>query len=82
MNNRIDTYLLILAAAISIVTAMTHLSCLILGPQCYAAQMAPKVIITSAQNGTMFAPIANIMISSLFIICGIYALSAAKVIRT
>jgi len=62
-------------------TALAHLSCIYFGPSCYAAQMAPKAIIESAQSGTLLAPIGAIIVSALFITIGLYSLSAAKIIN-
>lgn len=71
---------LLIAALIAITTGIAHLSCIYFGPECYAAQMAPTIIVESAKAETMLAPIAAIFISSLFIVLGCYALSAAKII--
>ncbi|WP_299569787.1 hypothetical protein [uncultured Shewanella sp.] len=73
--------ILTLAALIAIVTAFAHLSCIYIGPQCYRVQMAPTAIIESASKGTLLAPIGTIIVSSIFITFGCYALSAAKLIR-
>lgn len=72
---------LILAAVISIVTAISHLSCIFIGPVCFEAQMAPHEIVKSAINGTMLAPIATLIVSGLFISCGICSLSGAGIIK-
>jgi hypothetical protein len=73
---------LIIAATIAAATAIAHMSCIFLGPQCYAIQMAPPQIIESAMNGTLLAPVATTIISAVFIVLGLYALSGARVIRT
>ena len=44
-------------------------------------QMAPPAIVESAQNGTLLAPIGNILVSSLFVLMAAYALSGAGIIR-
>ena len=72
---------LIIVALIALGTALAHLSCIFIGSQCYSAQMAPSQIIESAKNGTLIAPMGTIIISSIFIIWGLYALSGAQVIR-
>jgi len=73
--------MLITAAIIAFVTAVAHMSCILLGPECYAAQMAPKEIVESAKQGTWLAPVGTTLVSVLFAICGCYALSAAGYIR-
>lgn len=71
---------LLIVALIAIATALAHLSCIYLGPQCYSAQMAPQFVIDSAISGTWIAPIATIAVSLLFVFAGLYALSAANTI--
>jgi len=78
--DRIGIFLLIAAAGIAIFTALSHMSCLVIGESCYRAQLAPPVIIQSAIDGTMIAPIGTTVISALFILCAAYALSATKII--
>ncbi|MFD2166484.1 hypothetical protein ACFSJY_09400 [Thalassotalea euphylliae] len=80
MKKTIANALLVSVACISSATAITHLSCLYFGPECYAIQMAPPKIIQSAKDSTWLAPLGNIFISSLFILVACYALSAAKII--
>ncbi|REL31607.1 hypothetical protein [Thalassotalea euphylliae] len=72
---------LVLAATIAFVTAIAHLSCIWLGEACYSAQMAPEVIIESAQQGTWLAPIGTVLAASIFVIIGLYNLSAAQILR-
>ena len=69
-----------LAALISVLTAIAHLSCIVLGPACFEAQMAPPALVESATNGTMLAPVATLIIAGLFIVCGIFALSAIGIV--
>ena len=57
---------LVCAAVIAISTALAHLSCLYFGPECYAIQMAPPVIVESAKAGTLLAPLGNLLVSSIF----------------
>lgn len=68
---------LTVAAVIAIATATPHLSCLLLGPSCYAAQMVPPIVEQSAIDGTWLAPITTVVLSLLFISCGLFALSGA-----
>ena len=81
MKNKIAQILLLSAASIALFTAFAHLSCIFFGPQCYKAQLAPEVIIESAIQGTLLAPIGAILISFVFLICAAYAISKAGFIR-
>lgn len=69
------------AALIATATALAHTSCIFLGPACYKAQMAPPVIVQSALEGSLVAPLATTFIASLFILCALYALSGASYIK-
>jgi hypothetical protein len=79
-KNRVGVLFLGLAASIAVFTVVAHMSCIFIGESCYRAQLAPEPIIQSAINGTLLAPLGTIFISSLFIICAAYALSAANLI--
>ena len=81
MKSKFGISLLLLAAIVAFSTALAHLSCIFFGAECYSAQMAPKFIVESAQQGTIVAPIGAILAAILFIIPGFYALSAAQIIR-
>ena len=81
MKPKIGVMLLALAACIAMGTAIAHMSCIFLGAECYAVQMAPSQIIESARNGTYLAPIGTIFVSAIFVVLGVYALSAAGVVR-
>lgn len=82
MKYNIGSVMLILAAIIATISAIAHSSCIILGPECYAFQMAPTELFESAKAGTLLAPIATLLVSGVFIIWAAYSLSAAKLIRT
>lgn len=43
--------------------------------------MAPPQLIESAKFGTWLAPIATLIVSSLFALCGLFALSGAGIMR-
>lgn len=43
--------------------------------------MAPPELVQSSKQGTLLAPIATLVISGMFILCGLYALSGAKIIK-
>lgn len=85
MSVRLRRYgvaLLSFVAAVAIITAIAHMSCIYLGPSCFSAQLAPVAIVDSAKNGTWLAPIGTIFVSSLFLLCAVFALSAANLIPT
>lgn len=77
MKRQTGVAFLVLAALVALGTAVAHLSCIYLGPECYATQMAPPQTIESSINGTYLAPIGTIIASGIFIILGLYALSGA-----
>ena len=72
---------LILAAVISSVTALAHMSCIILGTSCYKAQLAPPEMIQSSIDGTLLAPLVTLFISALFLTCALFAVSGAGLIK-
>lgn len=73
--------LLVIGALAAISAGFAHLSCIFFGPQCYSAQMAPSIIVESAEANTLLAPVAAIGICIFFVVLGCYALSGAKLIR-
>jgi len=77
MKSKLGILLLVLAALIAMATGAAHLSCIYFGPQCYADQMAPAIIVESAVNGTYLAPIGTMFASGIFIVLGLYALAGA-----
>lgn len=79
-KNNIGLLFLCIAASIATLTALAHMSCIFIGESCYRAQLAPEIIIRSAVNGTLLAPIGTTLVSSLFLLCAFYALSAANLI--
>jgi len=80
-RNSLGVVALLAVAGIALFTAIAHLSCIVLGEACYRAQLAPEVIVKSAVSGTWVAPVGTVLISSLFVICAVYAISAAKLIK-
>ncbi|MCL1077593.1 hypothetical protein D5R81_11720 [Parashewanella spongiae] len=72
--------LLFFVAFLAFGVVIAHMSCIYLGEQCYSAQMAPQILIESAKAGTLVAPVATIIVSFMFFIVGLYALSSARVI--
>jgi len=81
MKLSIAKLMLLSAAAIAIITALSHSACIFLGPQCYAFQLAPEVIVQSAEQGTWLAPVGTLIASFIFLLFAAYAMSAAGVIR-
>ena len=79
-KNKVGLLFLSIVAGIAILTAIAHISCVFIGENCYRSQLAPEVIIQSAVNGTLLAPVGTTFISLLFLLCAIYALSAANLI--
>jgi len=80
-KNMIGAVALVIVAGIALITAVAHMSCIVLGEACYRAQLAPEPVVQSAIQGTWEAPISTTFVSVLFVVCAIYALSAAQVIR-
>ncbi|MBD1582557.1 hypothetical protein [Pseudoalteromonas sp. S16_S37] len=74
--------LLLFCALMTVITAIAHSSCLVLGEQCFKAQLAPQFIIDSANAGTLLAPLTTLFLSTLFLVCGAYALAAIGFIRS
>lgn len=72
---------LFVGGLIAFFTAIAHTSCIFLGPECFEAQMAPPEVVQSCKQGTLLAPLATLVISGMFILCGLYALSGAKIIK-
>lgn len=81
MSRKKGIVLLVVAAGIFFCTALAHLFCIYFGPQCYSAQMAPPQIVESAKAGTMLAPFGAILVSTIFTVLGLYALSGAGLFR-
>ena len=72
---------LLLGGLIAVVTAVAHMSCIVFGPSCFKAQLAPPHIIRSAMEGTSTAAIETTIVSSLFLACALFAVSGAGLIR-
>lgn len=69
---------LLAAGLMAILTACMHLSCIVLGPECFEAQLAPQSVVQSAIDGTWFAPVSTIAVSSIFVAFALFALSRAE----
>ena len=75
MKSKLGLLLLVLAVLITMGTGTAHLSCIYFGPQCYAAQIPPAIIVESAVNGTYLAPTGTMFVSGIFIVLGLYELA-------
>ena len=81
MKHKIGICCLLMAASLAILTAIAHFSCIFLGPGCYEAQLAPPMIVNSAEQGTWIAPVATVLASLLFIVIALFPLSRAGFLR-
>lgn len=72
--------LLVLAAIVFLGTALAHLSCILFGPTCYKIQMAPELAVELAESNWLLASILNVLVSTLFVVAGLYLLSSAKLL--
>lgn len=72
---------LFLVSFIAFFVVIAHMACVFIGVECYKAQGAPPIIVESAVAGTLTAPLLTTLVSLMFLIAGVYTLSAAKVIR-
>ncbi|MBB6544962.1 hypothetical protein [Thalassotalea piscium] len=73
--------LLVSSGLIAIASAIWHLLCILGGPSWFVFARAPLVIINSAHQGTVLAPIATTVVASLMCCCALYAFSAVGTIR-
>jgi len=69
------------AGLIAAATAIWHLLCILGGPDWYAFARAPQVVVDSARQGTLLAPIGATVIAILMFICSAYAFSTAGLIQ-
>ncbi|MBM7073677.1 hypothetical protein JQC92_16835 [Shewanella sp. 202IG2-18] len=72
---------LVIVSITAFAVAIAKTSCIYFGEQCYSVQMAPEFIVESARAGTWVAPVGAIVASTIFIVIGLYALSAAGIVR-
>lgn len=72
---------LVLGGCIAGISAIWHLLCILGGPSWFIFARAPSEIITSAQQGTLLAPIGTIVVAALMLTCTLYAFSGAGIIR-
>ena len=81
MKISIKSKLLITGGLIAAATAIWHLLCIAGGPSWYAFARAPGIVIHSAKQGTLLAPISTTVIAGLMFTCTAYAFSGAGLIK-
>jgi len=72
---------IIIGGIIAGLSAIWHLLCIIGGSTWFIFARAPTAIITSAQQGTLLAPVGTIIVAMLMFTCTLYAFSATGIIR-
>jgi len=77
----IKSKLLITGGLIAAATAIWHLLCIAGGPSWYAFARAPGIVIHSAKQGTLLAPLSTAVIAGLMFTCAAYAFSGAGLIK-
>jgi hypothetical protein len=77
----IKSKFLITGGVIAAATAAWHLLCIVGGPSWYAFARAPGIVIHSAKQGTLLAPISTAVIAGLMFTCTAYAFSGAGLIK-
>ena len=75
------SFMLVSVAALALFTALSHMSCIVLGPECYRAQMAPEALIELSKSAPWRAALETTLVSLLFVATAIFCLSGARVIR-
>lgn len=71
----------LLAAGISLFGALIHFAAPWLGPEWYAFLQAPPRVVASAQDGSLLAPAGAMVIGLLMLVCALYALAGAGLLR-
>ena len=77
----IKSKFLITSGIIAAATAVWHLLCIVGGPSWYAFARAPGIVINSAKQGTLLAPVSTVVIAGLMFTCTAYAFSGAGLIK-
>ncbi|WDE06309.1 hypothetical protein SG34_005125 [Thalassomonas viridans] len=77
----IKAKLLISGGVIAAVAAIWHVLCIFGGPSWFAFARAPQQIITSAEQGTLLAPVGTLIVAGLMFACTLFAFSATGLIR-
>lgn len=81
MKISIKSKFLITGGVIAAATAVWHLLCIVGGSSWYAFARAPQIVINSAKQGTLLAPVSTAVIASLMFTCTAYAFSGAGLIK-
>lgn len=71
----------LLAAGISLFGALIHFAAPLLGPEWYAFLRAPTRVVASAQAGGLLAPAGAVAIGLLMLVCALYGLAGAGLLR-
>lgn len=71
----------LLAAGICLFGALIHVAAPWLGPEWYAFLQAPPKIVASARAGGLLAPAGALVIGALMLVCALYALAGAGLLR-
>lgn len=70
-----------MAAIVSFLGALIHLGAIFGGAAWYEFFGAPPMVVRSAREGTLLAPVGALIITALMAMCALYALSALGVVR-
>jgi hypothetical protein len=70
-----------LAALIALAGVAVHVGAVIAGPSWFEFFNAPPAVLASARAGTWLAPLSTLAIAGLMGLCGLYAASAAGLVR-
>lgn len=76
-----NSSLLIIAGVIAAGTGIWHWLCIFGGLSWYANAHAPRDILESVKQGTLYAPVTTVIIGGLFVMCTLFAFSGAGIIR-
>ena len=77
LNFTVESRLLVSAGIIALAAAVWHVLCIWGGPGWFAFARAPQLIIDSAKQGTILAPVATLIVAGLMVACAVFAFSAA-----
>ncbi len=69
-----------LAAVIALAGTAIHFAAIVGGPSWFTFFGAPPVVVQSAKDGTMLAPVGSAIIGALMAVCALYAFSSVGVI--
>jgi hypothetical protein len=70
-----------LAVLIALAGVVVHVGAVIAGPSWFVFFNAPPAVVASARTGTWLAPVSTLTIAALMGFCGLYAASAAGLVR-